>query len=79
MGGYDAPAEPVITGPAVKIVTEHGGTVNVRYGNTTDFSVIKTVKSGSTFSYVATAANGWNAIVVGKQVGWVSGKYSKVV
>ena len=40
---------------------------------------ITTVKPGATFDYVATAANGWHAIVVGKQVGWVSGKYSKIV
>ena len=28
---------------------------------------------------IATARNGWNAIVINGQVGWVSGKYSKVV
>ena len=28
--------------------------------------------------YVATAENGWYAVVVGDRVGWVSGKYSKI-
>ena len=33
-----------------------------------------------TFDHIATARNGWNAIVInGQVVGWVSGKYSKVV
>ena len=26
----------------------------------------------------ATAANGWHAVIVGSQVGWVSGKYSEI-
>ena len=36
-------------------------------------------KAGDTFNYVATAANGWNAIEVDGQVGWVSGRYSKII
>lgn len=32
-----------------------------------------------TFDHIATAHNGWNAIVINGQVGWVSGKYSRVV
>ena len=66
-------------GSTVQIFAENGGSVNVRVGNSTDFKSITTVKSGATFDHVATAANGWNAIVIGKQVGWVSGKYPKVV
>ena len=66
-------------GSTVQIFAENGGSVNIRVGNSTDFKSITTVKPGATFDYVVTAANGWNAIVVGKQVGWISGKYSKVV
>ena len=66
-------------GSTVQIIVENGGSVNIRCGNSTDFKSITTVKPGATFDFVATAANGWNAIVVGKQVCWVSGKYSKVV
>ena len=66
-------------GSTVEIFAENGGSVKIRVGNSTDFKSITTVNPGATFDYVATAANGWNAIVVGKQVGWVSGKYSKVI
>ena len=66
-------------GSTVQIFAENGDSVNVRVGNSMDFKSITTVKSGETFDHVATAANGWNAIVIGKQVGWVSGKYSKVI
>ena len=41
--------------------------------------LITSVKDGATFEWIATAENGWHAIVVNAQVGWVSGKYSKVV
>lgn len=34
---------------------------------------------GTKMEYVATAENGWNAVVIGNQVGWVSGNYSKVI
>ncbi len=66
-------------GTTVQIVAEKGGSVNVRCGNSTDFPRITTVKPGATFDYVATATNGWHAVVIGKQVGWVSGKYSVIV
>jgi len=61
------------------IVAQDGGKVNVRVGNDTSYKRITTVPAGTTFEYVATAANGWNAVVVAGQVGWVSGKYSKIV
>ena len=32
-----------------------------------------------TFDHIATAHNAGNAIVINGQVGWVSGKYSRVV
>ena len=56
-----------------------GGSVYVRVGNGTNYRAITTVNAGMTFDHVATARNGWNAIAVNGQVGWVSGKYSKVV
>ena len=45
----------------------------------TKYSRITSVKDGATFEWIATAENGWHAIVVNAQVGWVSGKYSQVV
>ena len=75
----EAPTEPKPVGTTVVIVAQDGGKVNVRVGNDTSYKRITTVPAGTTFEYVATAANGWNAVVVAGQVGWVSGKYSKVV
>ena len=71
----DAPPAPPET--LVKIVAE-SGRVNVRVGNGTEYSRITSVADGTTFPFVATAANGWNAIVINGQVGWVSGKYSEI-
>ena len=73
------PAEPKPVGTTVVIVAESGGKVNIRVGNDTSYKRITTVPAGTTFEYVATAANGWNAVVVAGQVGWVSGKYSRIV
>ena len=69
---------PAADGTLVKIVAE-SGKVNVRVGNGTEYSRITSVAGGSTFPPVATAANGWHAIVINGQVGWVSGKYSQIV
>ena len=71
-------AEPEqLSGTKVKIVCS-GGTVNIRVGNGTDYARITAVKDGTVFEHVATAANGWHAVKVGSQVGWVSGKYSNI-
>ena len=61
----------------VKIVCDNG-TVNIRVGNGTDYARITAVKDGTVFDLVATADNGWHAVKVGSQVGWVSGKYSEI-
>ena len=55
------------------------GSVCVRVGNGTNYCAITTLKANMTFDHVATARNGWNAIAINGQVGWVSGKYSRVV
>ena len=76
-GGADTPPEePKPLGTTVAIT---GGSVYVRVGNGTNYRAITTVKAGMTFDHIATAHNGWNAIVINGQVGWVSGKYSRVV
>ena len=72
-----APNEPAPVGTTVVIVSE-GGKVNVRCGNGITFSRITSVKNGTAFEWIATAQNGWHAIVVNGQVGWVSGQYSKI-
>ena len=64
-------------GTKVKSVC-NSGTVNIRVGNGTDYGRITAVADGTVFEHVATAANGWHAVKVGSQIGWVSGKYSEI-
>ena len=40
------PEKRVITGPTVEILTKNGGTVNVRFGNGTEYEIIKEVETG---------------------------------
>jgi hypothetical protein len=63
------------TGNRVRIT---GNGINIRLGNSTRFAIATRANRGATFEYVATAENGWNAVVVGKRVVWVSGKYSSI-
>ena len=73
----EQPEEPRPVNTTVVIVSG-GGKVNVRTGNGTGFGRITAVAPGTTYEYVATAANGWNAVVIGSRVGWVSG-YSRII
>ena len=41
-----------------------------------DYDRITAVQNGASLEWVATAENGWHAVVVNARVGWVSGKYS---
>ena len=67
--------------PAVKQVRIvcGSGSVNIRVGNDTRYGRITSVKNGATYEWIATAENGWHAIVVNAQIGWVSGKYSRII
>lgn len=67
---------PVVQPKKVTIVSI-GGTVNIRTGNDTRYSRITAAQNGASFDWIATAENGWHAIVVNGQVGWVAGEYSK--
>ena len=76
-GGEENDAEKPV-GSQVVIVSE-GGKVNIRVGNGTQYGRITQLAPGTTLDYVATAQNGWNAVVVNARVGWVSGEYSKPI
>lgn len=65
------------TGKTVLIMVENNGSVNVRVGNGTNYALITTVHDGVKLPYIAMAENGWYAVIIGSQVGWVSGKYAK--
>ena len=69
----DAPDTP--TTKRVRIVCG-SGSVNIRAGNSTQYDRITAVQNGASLEWVATAENGWHAVVVNARVGWVSGKYS---
>ena len=73
----EAPEEAIPAIKQVRIVCGNGS-VNIRVGNDTKYGRITSVKDGDTFEWVATAENGWHAIVVNAQIGWVSGKYSEL-
>ena len=47
-------------------------------GNGTSYSRITAVAPGTTLEYVASAFNGWQAVKIGSQVGWVSGEFSEI-
>ena len=74
----ETPEEVVPTSKQVRIVCG-SGSVNIRVGNDTKYGRITSVKDGTTFEWIATAENGWHAIVVNAQIGWVSGKYSDII
>ena len=69
--------KPPVSGTVV-IVSE-GGKVNVREGNGLTYGRITQLAPGTTCPYVATAENGWHAVVVGRRVGWVSPEYSRII
>ena len=73
----DEPSDEKPLAKLVRIVCG-SGSVNIRKGNGTQYGRITSVKDGTTFEWIATAANGWHAIVVNAQIGWVSGKYSSI-
>lgn len=64
--------------PKGKTVVVTASSVNVRVGNGTNFSRITAVSKGTMLEWVATAENGWHAVVYKKQVAWISGKYAEV-
>ena len=52
--------------------------MNIRTGNGTSYSRITAVAPGTVLEYVASAFNGWQAVKIGSQVGWVSGEFSEI-
>ena len=71
--------EPQQKAGTTVVISANGGQVNVRSGNGTQYARLSTVPDGTAFVYVATAENGWHAVEINGQVGWVSGKYAKRV
>lgn len=72
--------QPVAGQTTIRVlIKSSGGKVNIRTGNGTSYSRITAVAPGTTLEYVASAFNGWQAVKIGSQVGWVSGEYSEII
>lgn len=63
-----------------------GSSVNVRYGDTTGYDKIGTVKKGEKLTFVLNeekkaivSVNGWYAVYFNGFIGWISGKYAELV
>ena len=65
-------------GKSSKYVVVTADRVNIRLGNGKGFARISQANSGSSYEWVATSENGWHAVKLPKQVGWISGEFSKV-
>ena len=85
-GGKDSrpvqPEPPDVEKPPVSgtvVIVSEGGKVNIREGNGLTYGRITQLAPGTTCPYVATAENGWHAVVVGRRVGWVSPEYSRII
>lgn len=63
----------------VQLVQVIGGSVYIRKGAGTKYDIITVAHRGDMLVHVSTAETGWHAVMVNGQVGWISGKYSKVV
>ena len=70
--------QPQVSGAQVEIISD-GGKVNIREGNGMEFGRISLVAPGTVLGLVATAANGWHAVLLGARVGWVSGDYARML
>lgn len=78
-GVYDAATKTALmTKIGAGKVEITGNTVNVRTGPGTNNNVIGVAKKGERFEY-GLVADGWYQIDFHSALGWVSGKYSKVV
>lgn len=65
--------------PLNRYVMTTAPNVLVRCGNGKDFGAIGRIdKLNATYSWIASSDNDWHAIKFGKQVGWVSGAFSKI-
>ena len=60
------------------LITAPHGNINIRYGNGTNFERITSVPPGTQLPYIASAENGWVAVLVNGKVGWVHSDYSRI-
>ena len=56
-----------------------GGTVNIRSGAGTQYRIVTVVEKGAVLQAVSRAENGWYAVEVGAETGWISGRYAETI
>jgi hypothetical protein len=81
-GYYDKFALQEVPTPMKRWVETTAANVKLRAGNGKNFSQSgMAITKGSRYEWVATANNGWHAILAksGKQVLWISGDFTKIV
>ena len=61
-----------------KQVVVTSNSVNIRCGNSKDYSKYGQAQKNDTFRWVATSDNNWHAIEYQNKVAWISGEFSKV-
>lgn len=61
-----------------KKVRVTGRTVNIRKGAGTRYEIVTIVRKGAELEWVATAENGWHAVIAEGMEGWISPKYTEV-
>lgn len=69
----DAPTSTLVE------ITSSDGSANIRKGNGTQYGIITSAVTGTTYEYVATSQNGWYAVTMEAQVGWVSNTQAQII
>ena len=70
-----APAQPVKPGT---VVIKGNSKVYIREGNGTEYAKITLLPPGTALKWIATAENGWHAVVWKQRVVWISGDYTEL-
>lgn len=61
------------------VILSPANAANIRAGNGESYNQVGIARDGSDYEWVATAENGWCAIALENQVGWVSGEVCKII
>lgn len=73
------PAETLVpAAPLPRLTIVSAQSADVRAGNAPDFALLTFAPPGASFDCIATAANGWHAVSIGGQVGWISGELARL-
>lgn len=74
----DSTTKQDVTTTKKVVIVSSGDEVSIHAGNSESYCQIAVAQDGSDYAWVATAENGWHAVVLEDQVGWVSGECSQI-